>query len=383
MIILTALGTGKYEPATYQWKAFPPRQTQFFSAALKAWHPAAQVKVLSTEGAEQKHGPALREAISGLERIDIPKGQSDQENWELFDQIVAAIPEKEEVLFDITHGFRSLPVVTLLALSFLRVARGVKVQGVVYGAYDQQRPTEEITPVFDLTPFLEMLDWANATKRFIETGDSSRLKPLLEREKKGPLALLAGSLPKLSQALAFTRTREAARLAHDVTQILRQSDQTQWPIQHKPFGLLVESLEQSYAGLGSLDTETPIQQLKTQYAHIEWYCKHKHYDSAITLTREWLVSVVVWRKYGKIDVPTVQRTEAENTLNERHSGDHADQQFKPLRELWNDVGRLRNDIAHCGMRRGEISTEALAAQVKKLIRGIPAACIPFDLTLTP
>ena len=118
MIILTNLGTSEYEPATYQWGVREKRKAQLFAAALHFWYPTARVKALVTEEAENKNGLLLLKSIPDVERIPISKGQSDEENWELFDTIVEAVPEGEEVLFDVTHGFRSLPIVTLLALSF-------------------------------------------------------------------------------------------------------------------------------------------------------------------------------------------------------------------------------------------------------------------------
>lgn len=87
-----------------------------------------------------------------------------------------SVPENSEIIFDITHAFRSIPVIVLLASAFLEKARNVKIKGVYYGQYD---PKNNRASIFDLTPAIKLLDWLTATDTFINTGSSQKLGQLL------------------------------------------------------------------------------------------------------------------------------------------------------------------------------------------------------------
>jgi CRISPR-associated Csx2 family protein len=87
------------------------------------------------------------------------------------------VQEGDEIVFDITHGFRSLPMIAMLTIAYLKQVKGVKVQHVSTG-FDAK--DEQGTPVFDLTPFANLLDWLAAAKMFTATGDSSELGRLIQ-----------------------------------------------------------------------------------------------------------------------------------------------------------------------------------------------------------
>lgn len=61
---------------------------------------------------------------------------SEEEYWEIFTQVLQAIPKGKVVLLDVTHGFRSLPLLTVLILTCLRTVRKVTLQHVLYGAFE-------------------------------------------------------------------------------------------------------------------------------------------------------------------------------------------------------------------------------------------------------
>jgi CRISPR-associated DxTHG motif protein len=43
--------------------------------------------------------------------VDIPEGRSEQELWEIFDRVASAVDEGDTILLDITHAFRSIPMI--------------------------------------------------------------------------------------------------------------------------------------------------------------------------------------------------------------------------------------------------------------------------------
>ena len=59
----------------------------------------------------------------------------------IFNIIEQNIPTSSELLLDITHGFRSLPMLGFLAVAYLRAAKAIALTHLVYGALEAQ--TEE------------------------------------------------------------------------------------------------------------------------------------------------------------------------------------------------------------------------------------------------
>ena len=53
-----------------------------------------------------------------------------------------------------------------------------RLKKIIYGAFDG-RSNDNIAPILDLTPFLEIANWASATEQFLKYGDATRLKDQL------------------------------------------------------------------------------------------------------------------------------------------------------------------------------------------------------------
>ncbi len=369
MTILTTLGTGSYEPTNYVWgeRAY---QTSLFVTAVAAWFPGATVKAVSTELAWERQGGALLAAIPSVERVPIPDGANEDELWQIFNVLVEAIPAGETVIFDITHGFRSQPVLSLLVASFLRVAKGIRLEAVLYGAYERDR---ERSPVFDLTPFVAMLDWANATERFLETGDARKIASLIREQRKNPLNSVAARLTDLSEALALVRPILVTQKASDLMVRIEEARAEPWEAQHAPLKLLLDRIQTGFSPLAATEP------LRAQWQQIGWLTTHQHYLSAAALAREWLVHVRVVVAGGTIvPIDNALRDAAESWLNnadnEKGSAPHeAPPEWKASVALWRNLTDLRNDLAHCGLRVSPRPPKAIRDSVTTLPSELAAA----------
>ena len=70
------------------------------------------------------------------EKVGIPGGSSVEEFWEIFETVNEHIPEEAEIVFDVTHSFRSLPLIMSVLLNYLEVVKGTKLVGCYYGAFE-------------------------------------------------------------------------------------------------------------------------------------------------------------------------------------------------------------------------------------------------------
>ncbi|WP_425505358.1 CRISPR-associated DxTHG motif protein [Thermosulfurimonas marina] len=68
--------------------------------------------------------------------MEVWEGRSEEEIRDNFRKVIENLSEGEEVFFDITHSFRSLPMLNLVALSYARVLKGIRIRGIYYGAFE-------------------------------------------------------------------------------------------------------------------------------------------------------------------------------------------------------------------------------------------------------
>lgn len=80
---------------------------------------------------------------------------------------------------DVTHAFRHLPMLALIAARFLARVRNVLIEDIYYGAYDMKDPASDEVPVLRLKGMLKMLDWVDALSSYDKDGDYSVFSGLL------------------------------------------------------------------------------------------------------------------------------------------------------------------------------------------------------------
>jgi CRISPR-associated DxTHG motif protein len=368
MKLITVLGTGKYEPVTYRWNDHT-YETSFVQEAFVHWLKPEVTCVLLTEKARETHWNNLCQRLQEHTQtvaIDIPDGKRESELWQIFTAISDAVCEGDQIAFDITHGFRSLPVIALLTIAYLKQIKQVKVRYILYGAFDAK--DEQGTPVFDLTPFADLLDWLAAAKMFTATGDSSELGRLIQdvqdaahRNKEAygdslPLALknFGAALKEVSNDLLLARVPNLPKSVINLIEKQKRAsaEVSQWA---PPLRLLLDKIAAAYA---------PFQDdsLPTQATLIRWYLDHNHIVQAMTLAREWVVSYYMQQR-------SLSRDDAEAELKQRAENHEKDE----IIQLWNRIRELRNDLAHCGFGRAEgqvLSAKSIRQNAKEVVKQI-------------
>jgi len=396
LIVVTMLGNGDYKPVEYclRTQLF---KTELFPEAVARWYRPAKVMVLATKSVQEAEArPHLQNLTDRLRdlcpvtAISIPDGRSEAELWQIFAAMIEHLPIGCRIVLDVTHGFRSLPMVTLLAALYLRQSDRVIVEQILYGAWEARDPETNKAPVFELTPFLDMANWMSAANVFLKTGHGGLIADLLKQTQRDAwqndaasiarprqLATLASNLQFLSEALLMTRVDEISRTAGLVSNSLSraESELQDWAL---PFAPMLERLQ-----LLTISLQQPG--LKAQRELLHWYMNHGHIVQCVTLAREWLVSLLqqLLELNGEIsdarhDVEVIlgralatKRSEHSNPGNTQTDPSvdpnlaKLDLQFqnlpqsKEIESAWSRLADLRNDVAHCGMRKQPRSTQAI------------------------
>jgi CRISPR-associated Csx2 family protein len=171
MKIISFLGMGKYQETKYIHPLDSTKQclTPFFQEALVEFYNPEKLYVLLTdtvatkppEGASESNWECLQQRLRGKVEIlpiyDIPEKNSPDDIWQIFQKVNDCLEEGDSVIFDITHSFRSVPVVALISVSYLRIIRQVKIDGLLYGAFEAKNKEKNETPTYDLLPILMIL----------------------------------------------------------------------------------------------------------------------------------------------------------------------------------------------------------------------------------
>ncbi len=398
MKALSFLGLGNYQATTYQYQGIAC-ETQFFAEALPRFFPGLERILLFITPQVRQHAnfATLQQRLGDLlHPVHIPDGHSEKDLWEIFDRLTGEISERDRVLFDITNSYRSLPFLVFLAAAFLRTARSIEVAGVLYGAYEA-RDANNRSPVFDLTPFISLLDWLTATNRFVETGDGQALADLLRKgmpsgQQMGHdleartlgrnLSSASEAIRSISLALRLSRPLETMQSAAQLAATLQQAMPGVLS-NARPFALLAEQINAEYGQFALEEPEAAgslLEDLRRQLVMIDWYLNRRHVIQAATLAREWVISLLAWKlgadmfdyEKGRSQVETalnnsVEKQKARPQVRQKSRYDaqlDALEEIDMIRRLWSRLREIRNDIAHCGMRRSPKPAHLLKQKVE-------------------
>jgi CRISPR-associated DxTHG motif protein len=401
-ILLAGLGTSQYKRVTYQVTEEQQHTSEYFSVALASVMECDKVIVLTTESAKILHWDELKRQLNALnitcEQVNIPDGKIESELWDIFDAIADYIPEGSSIVLDITHSFRTLSLIFLVSLSYLRAVKSVTIDGVYYGAFEAVNNDKDLTlvrPVFDLTNFMTLLDWSYAGKLLDDFGNGEVVGQLLkERQTKiarsgteteipKKLKTVGEKLNEQSLALDLVRPDEIMERSHIVMKELNLiANELKWA---KPFKHLLDKFnkQSDEFATNTLRNEEQLKiNLMRQLKICQWYCKHKRFLAASLLQRELLVSWFMYQQQydvdsiynGKKDSDDKSFRElSENSLNKlKHDRKKIDSVIPNLVteidvvQLWDIISTIRNDIAHTGMRREPTPAKKLVEKIKKI-----------------
>lgn len=379
MLALSFLGTGNYQETTYQF-GDKHCTTNLMPFAVQQFFEPEQLFVAQTKEANDTHGASLQ-AKCTYKPIIIPSGRTADELWQMFTLIANAIPENATLVIDVTHGFRSQPIIALAIALYLQTAKSIKVEKIIYGAFEG-RSNDNIAPVLDLTPFLEIVNWASATEQFLKYGDAAGLKNQL-RATQGKtyapdspfralhLNAVGDKLEKLTDALSLVRPKEVLSCAKELAEELKKAQPDfQNIIAAKPFSFLLDKVVSRFNSFSQTTNLFGADGFQAQAQMIEFYLQTEQYQQAILLGREAIVSkVCIQHNFSAID--KYERMKAADLLCQWSEPLSRGQpvakeysKYRELAELWDRTIKIRNDIAHAGMDKDAAETKSLIHRIK-------------------
>ncbi|MEB3121980.1 MAG: TIGR02221 family CRISPR-associated protein [Snowella sp.] len=401
MKIISFLGTGNYQLTTYLHPFnSQKKETRFFQEALVEFYQPEILYVLLTPTViNHPNWQDLQMCLEGKVNLqpidDIPERNTPEDVWTIFEEVTKCFNTNDRIIFDVTHSFRSIPIVSLLAVSYLRIVKNITIESLLYGAYEAKNSETNETPTFDLLPVVKLLDWIAAADRFTDTGDgkplvsllSSAINPELQennldlKKAQNSLDNVADKIRQVSQALALARPTETLGASKTIEKSLDKAHESIAKYA-KPFDLVKDKVLAGYGQFALTDKNNLSESLWSQLKMISWFMERDQVMQAMTLAREWVVSLLAYR-LGENDLLDEKcRKETENALHNGNAKSKGDEpksvsrldecfaslsEYQQLSDIWDKLTEIRNDFAHVGMRKGAASVKSLRTRSEAIL----------------
>lgn len=308
-------GEPGYDELTYRFEENAREyKTMFAQRAIIEKHGASsfdRICLMMTSDSKEKHRDLLLAELVAIgcnaqqfvEDDSITPNQNAEQQWEWFDSLQKLIQKDDEVVFDFTHGFRSVPIIFSTAISFLQKVKSFTLLNAYYG-YIISKPDKK-GEIIDMAKFYRINQWADGVSRLIDTADASKLAELAEEGKKDGFATLSD--PELVKAL-YTLTDLIRNI--DVKNIAEQADKALGLIQLKKQqcsgadAQLLNMVVDKFKDLAiTINKPYNLKYFQLQLLLIETLLKHELYMQAFTVMRECLGSLVYSEASGFLQEP--------------------------------------------------------------------------------
>lgn len=401
-IFVSFLGTSDYKVCRYHFDNEPASgEIKFVQTVTAEKSACEQVVIFCTKKAEETHWKDLEAEFctSNLPkpiRIRVCDGASEEELWSIFDAIQKEIPENATVTFDVTHSFRFLPLLMTVLLNYLKEVKKVELEKCYYGAWEA-RDERNIAPVFDLTPFFVLNDWARATSFFDEAGDCAQLYGLVKKTKGNLWKKkdaqsdqkfadnLTKSVQKVDGLISAIRTCRGKTIKEaDKSEIFSEAEVEMLKKHFPAFVPIYEQLKSSFPDYAKNDERNGLLAAK-------WCADHGMIQQGYTILQETMKALVFerWK-----EVPEKQGILARIERNKKYtlelinaclSCDKIEKWNNPeltrdnvetlrngdyeIVKLHKSLTNLRNDINHAGLLENSPDPGKLKALLSKFVEG--------------
>ncbi len=303
---MSFLGAGEYTPVRYTWGGETAGETAYAQEAelelllaRGAVDPSTKVFIFGTPTSMAKHWEALEARLQALafdpEFVEIDEDLSAEAQWKTFEAVLSKIPHGARLTVDMTNGYRAVPVVFSSALHFLRLAREVRLEHVLYGAVEWGKSDGSI---LDYASFYAIQDWTDAVSRLVEDADARRLVELAEGD---PSLRVVAFEQELTQALMevtdAVRNVDVHHVEERVRAALELVDQaaTRAQAEKQPASQallkLVQDKFSALASLPPLDGHYTADYFALQRRFIALLLEHRLFMQAFTVMREYVGSL--------------------------------------------------------------------------------------------
>lgn len=420
-VFISILGTGNYKPCIYRQGDFTSTETRFIQEATldflrkhSEWSATDAAYIFLTPTARSANWQAvpidsrtdspkdyagLEPTLSQMglpfpvEPVEISEEGDEEAIWSVFRSIYDQIREGDRLYIDITHSFRYLPMLLLVLTNYAKELKGAEVVSITYGNWEAKT---EIKPIVDLGALIELQDWTVAAGEFLRNGRASGLADLTSKRVSSiqnepgnenidasRLDDLADKLTTVSENLITIRGKEILS-----GEIFKELDKYTHGLDVgliTPMVPLINKIKDSFR---DFDTKPSV---SNGFAAARWCWRMKLYQQSITILQETMKAYVAashgyptdTKRYLELAskaffIAKTNTPEHKWKLDERNPTDRekraevvkqflTDPFVRELCQLYDEIGKLRNDFNHAGIRQEPINGGDIPDRIEDLI----------------
>lgn len=418
-VFISVLGLGNYSSCFYTRidKEFKSKEVRYIQEATldyltkaEEWNSSDVAYILLTHGAEKKNWvdnghvrpetnlPIEQSGLkTQLERMklpfpvipikNLPDGNDEKEIWMIFEQVFKLLQENDELYFDLTHGFRYLPMLILVLGNYSKFLKNIVVKSITYGNYEARNRERNEAAIIDLHPLSDLQDWTFASANFLKNGNITQLKNLCDQNLKPILKeakgsnLAATTLKKYMAALE--RVVNDMNTCRGINIIQGNNINELFYLSSQLTDVIIEPLKPVIEKMRDSFTEfMPSPNIKNGYLAAKWCFDNQLYQQALTILHETIIShICESEKWDNIHHRELVSKALNIYINKtgqegwQCSPDQVDlikeilsnKALAFLASTYKVTTSLRNDYNHAGMRSNPANRQRLISQLKERI----------------
>jgi len=314
-VYMSFLGLGQYDQEKKKYgyretvyeldgrRSDPTCFVQVAEQMLLGWDRFDVLYIIATSASRDMHFDALcreleREDCRGdVELIVLDEDMSNAGQWRWFEEIFRVVRDGDELCIDLTHGYRSVPVVFSTAINFLQKTRNIRLAHVFYGAYEKDR---KLAPLVDMRSFFDINIWADAVTRLTRDADARGLAEAAATTNRHQFVELSDRefTTACTQVTRRIINVDVNNVAGDVARLLdciKKLDCANSPATV----MLLEMVREKFSRLAGPAAANPdktgysVEYFRCQLDLAELLLGHGLLMQAFTVMREWLSSLVM------------------------------------------------------------------------------------------
>lgn len=328
-----------------------------------------------------------------LEPVVIKEGFNNEEIWGIFQSIYQKISDNDQIVFDITHAFRFLPMLGMVLINYLKTLKNVEVKGIYYGAFEALGPAhivkkmnadERNVEILDLLNFSLLQDWTIAAHAMLKFGNTEKLSELAKMEINPLLKASEGNdtdaanlrsfinpLNSIFQNIAACRGK-AVYVNKDYENVNKSLGQLKKDL-IPPMKPLIEKLEDRVQLLNS------NKHIMNGFKAVEWCIEYDWIQQGFTILFETGISYILWKNDLDIDnlnhrnITSSCFTIHQKSIPENEWGKNTSENIEVTKKVLTSrifiaicpemasLQHTRNDINHAGFRNNPMPYKKLKA----------------------
>lgn len=334
--------------------------------------------ILRTSEAGRKHDEVLGRAFEASNidydfvDIDLIESRSDIDGiLNTVDEAIRTSPHgSDPITLDISHSFRSLPLVFLVSLMHLEtVEPEISLERILYSRFAGD-PEYDRVPVLDLTYLNTLLEWYDALATAERSGSYGAIHTRFEsevrrlftqdvrEEVRHDFSTLEDRLGAVSRKLDEGLPLETGIEANGALDALDDIDVDALV---GPEGVVIEPLEGLLSGFEvdqAVEEKNEIEldkdELRRQSSIVEFYLEHDRYRIALSCARELFINRLLYDAGITTDwLDRSSRQLIAPPVGDYH--DHFAHDVPEVQDLWDKISQARNTYAHAGFKRSNVS----------------------------